>query len=56
MAETIGATLAQNQIGVIYGGAKIGIMGAVADGSITHGEVIGILPHFSASKKLLTTN
>ena len=53
MAETIGATLAQNQIGVIYGGAKIGIMGAVADGSITHGgEVIGILPHFLSVKEI----
>jgi uncharacterized protein (TIGR00730 family) len=53
MAETIGATLAQNQIGVIYGGAKIGIMGAVADGSISHGgEVIGILPHFLSVKEI----
>jgi uncharacterized protein (TIGR00730 family) len=43
----LGSTLAKNGIGVVYGGAKIGLMGAVADGALSAGgEVIGVLPDF----------
>ncbi|CUS46139.1 MAG: TIGR00730 family Rossman fold protein [Pseudomonadota bacterium] len=44
-ARTVGRTLAQRGIGVVYGGGRLGLMGAVADGAIeAGGEVIGIIP------------
>jgi uncharacterized protein (TIGR00730 family) len=44
-ARTVGRTLAERGIGVVYGGAKVGTMGAVADASLAAGgEVIGVIP------------
>ncbi|MBC9034668.1 TIGR00730 family Rossman fold protein [Sphingomonas sp. JC676] len=44
-ARTVGRTLAARGIGVIYGGGKLGLMGAVADAALaTGGEVIGVIP------------
>lgn len=52
-AYALGETLAQRHIGLVYGGAKVGLMGAVANGAIGHdGEVIGVLPHFLSSKEI----
>lgn len=46
-ARHIGTTLARNRVAVIYGGGKLGLMGAVADGALAAGgEVIGVIPHF----------
>lgn len=43
-ARTMGITLAERGIQLIYGGGKTGLMGAVADGAIeAGGEVIGII-------------
>jgi uncharacterized protein (TIGR00730 family) len=44
-AASFGALLAKMEIGVVYGGCKTGLMGAVADGCLGGGgEVIGVLP------------
>jgi uncharacterized protein (TIGR00730 family) len=44
-ARDVGAALASRGIGVVYGGGRLGLMGAVADGAIAAGgEVIGIIP------------
>ncbi|WP_111592051.1 LOG family protein [Chitinophaga dinghuensis] len=52
-AMLLGATLAQKGIGLVYGGARVGLMGAVADGALSEGgEVIGVLPHFLQQKEL----
>lgn len=52
-AHQLGNKLAQNKIGLIYGGAKIGIMGALASGALeAGGEVIGVLPDFLTSKEI----
>jgi uncharacterized protein (TIGR00730 family) len=52
-AFAVGQTLAARSIGVVYGGAKIGLMGAVADGALSRGgEVIGVLPHFLRTKEI----
>ncbi len=41
----LGTLLARAGIGVVYGGATIGVMGAVADGALAAGgEVIGVIP------------
>jgi len=52
-AYALGKTLAQLGIGLVYGGAKVGLMGAVANGALEHqGEAIGVLPHFLGSKEI----
>ena len=44
-AAAIGAELARRGIGVVYGGGRLGLMGAVADAALAAGgEVIGIIP------------
>lgn len=52
-ALTLGKALAKNKIELVYGGAKVGLMGAVADGTLNNGGLaIGVLPHFLAEKEL----
>ncbi len=44
-AEELGRYLARSGIGMVYGGGKIGLMGAIADAIIDEGgEVIGVIP------------
>jgi uncharacterized protein (TIGR00730 family) len=48
-AHTLGATLAEAGIGIVYGGGARGSMGALADGALSRGgRVTGILPRFMA--------
>ena len=52
-AYLLGKTFAQKNIGLIYGGANVGLMGAVANGVIENGgEAIGVLPHFLQNKEI----
>ena len=45
LARSVGRCLAERDIGVVYGGGRLGLMGAVADGALAAGgEVIGIIP------------
>lgn len=45
LARMVGATLAERGIGVVYGGGRLGLMGAVADAALAAGgEVIGVIP------------
>jgi uncharacterized protein (TIGR00730 family) len=44
-AETVGAGLARRGIRVVYGGGRVGMMGAVADAArAAGGEVVGVIP------------
>lgn len=44
-AEKLGTYFAKNNIGLVYGGGKIGIMGVIADTMIKNdAEVIGVIP------------
>ncbi|TSB04016.1 TIGR00730 family Rossman fold protein [Sphingorhabdus contaminans] len=44
-ARSVGRGLAERGIGVVYGGGRLGLMGAVADSALeAGGEVIGIIP------------
>lgn len=53
-AEIVGETLAQQGITLIYGAAKIGIMGKVAQGALRYnGKVIGVIPEFLKKKELV---
>lgn len=56
-AYLLGRTLAAKNIALVYGGANVGLMGAVADGALQNGgEVIGVLPHFLESKEIAHTS
>lgn len=45
LAREVGAGLATRDIGVVYGGGRLGLMGAVAGGAKdAGGEVIGVIP------------
>lgn len=56
-AYQVGSYLAQRGYGVVYGGASIGSMGAVANGAMDfQGEVIGVLPHFLANREIAQPN
>jgi uncharacterized protein (TIGR00730 family) len=53
-AVLLGLTLAQNNIELVYGGAKVGLMGAVADGVLKNGgKATGVLPHFLKSDEIV---
>ncbi|WP_158790903.1 TIGR00730 family Rossman fold protein [Granulicella sp. L60] len=44
-AEQLGCALADRNIGLIYGGANVGLMQAVADASLAaNGRVVGVIP------------
>lgn len=52
-AKDLGATLARRGIRLVYGGAKVGLMGAVADAALASGgEVVGVLPYFLSGKEI----
>lgn len=56
-AFKLGQTLALNDFELVYGGAKVGLMGAVADGALSEGgKVIGVLPKFLDEKELQHTS
>jgi uncharacterized protein (TIGR00730 family) len=45
LAAEVGRTLATRGIGVVYGGGRLGLMGAVANAALAAGgEVIGVIP------------
>ena len=52
-AIALGITLAEQNIELVYGGANVGLMGAVADGALhASGKVIGVLSNFLRSKEI----
>ncbi len=45
LARALGQEMAQRKIRLVYGGGRVGLMGACADGVMAHGgEVVGIIP------------
>ena len=53
VAAELGATLAARGIGLVYGGARVGLMGAVADATLAAGgKVIGVIPHVLVDKEV----
>ena len=44
-ARALGRSLAHRKVGLVYGGASVGLMGAIADEVLANGgEVIGVIP------------
>jgi hypothetical protein len=52
-ATALGEAIAAAGMGLVYGGANVGLMGAVADAALAGGaEVIGVLPEVLAGKEI----
>jgi uncharacterized protein (TIGR00730 family) len=52
-ARALGAAIAAAGLGLVYGGARVGLMGAVADAALAAGaEVIGVLPAVLTGREL----
>jgi len=57
LAYMVGETLARRGIGVVYGGGRLGLMGAVARGALeSGGEVIGIIPEALVGGEVANTD
>ncbi len=57
LAREVGAGLAERDIGVVYGGGKLGLMGAVASAAKgAGGEVIGIIPEALVNSEVANHN
>lgn len=57
LARDVGRTLAERGIGVVYGGGRLGLMGAVAYGALdAGGEVIGVIPEALAGSEVANTD
>lgn len=53
----LGQALADNGLGLVYGGASIGVMGAVADGVLDRaGKAVGVIPTFLLQKEIAHAN
>jgi uncharacterized protein (TIGR00730 family) len=52
-ASDLGRRIAESGYGLLYGGATVGAMGAVADGALAaHGEVVGVIPDVIMDKEI----
>jgi uncharacterized protein (TIGR00730 family) len=52
-ATALGTAIAAAGLGLVYGGASVGLMGAVADAALAGGsEVIGVLPEILSGKEI----
>lgn len=52
-ARRMGEELARREIGLVYGGGRVGLMGAVADAALgAGGKVIGVMPDALVSKEI----
>jgi len=53
-AEKLGALLAREKIELVYGGGRVGLMGAVADAALQNGgHVIGVIPEKLVIKEVI---
>ncbi len=56
-AQALGAELAVRKIGLVYGGASVGLMGALADAALAaKAEVIGCIPTWLVDRELAHDN
>ena len=53
LARAVGRGLAERRIAVVYGGGRVGLMGALADAALAAGgEVIGVIPRRLVDREL----
>ncbi len=52
-ARALGKALASRGLGLVYGGGRVGLMGAVADSALAAGgEVVGVIPQALVEREL----
>ena len=52
-ARRLGEEISRRGLGLVYGGGKVGLMGAVADAALAAGgEVVGVMPDALVSKEI----
>ncbi len=52
-AQVVGTTLASRGIKLVYGGGRVGLMGAVADAALhAGGEVVGVIPEALVAREV----
>src|SRR5688500_3481965 len=55
-ALRLGRLLAERGIGLVYGGARVGLMGTVADAALAAGgEVVGVIPQALVDREIAHT-
>jgi uncharacterized protein (TIGR00730 family) len=55
-ARTLGKALAERGVGLVYGGARVGLMGALADAALASGgEVTGVIPRALSEREVAHT-
>jgi len=53
LAREVGAELARRRIGIVYGGGRLGLMGALADAAMANGgHVIGVIPEAMVNREV----
>lgn len=56
-AERLGRYFVQNNIGLVYGGGKVGLMGSIANKIMQqNGEVLGVIPNLLRKEEVAHTN
>ncbi|MCG2753416.1 MAG: TIGR00730 family Rossman fold protein [Desulfobacteraceae bacterium] len=52
-AKALGRVMAEKSLGLVYGGASVGMMGEIADAVLqAGGDVIGVIPKFLVDKEV----
>jgi uncharacterized protein (TIGR00730 family) len=52
-ARALGRTLAERGVGLVYGGARVGLMGELADAALAAGgRVTGVIPHALEAREI----
>jgi uncharacterized protein (TIGR00730 family) len=55
-AQALGVAIAASELGMVYGGANVGLMGVVADAALAGGaEVVGVLPAVLEGREIAHT-
>lgn len=55
-AVSLGEALVARGLGLVYGGARVGLMGAIADAVLTRGgEVVGVIPERLVAREVAHT-
>jgi uncharacterized protein (TIGR00730 family) len=53
MARLVGKLLAQRGMTVVYGGGRVGLMGALADGALAaQGRIVGVIPQMLIEREV----
>jgi uncharacterized protein (TIGR00730 family) len=53
MAQDFGHEMAEADIGLVYGGGGIGLMGAISDSILAHGgQALGVIPEFLSAREI----